>query len=264
MTKEETIFESRVDERSDDHARYFIRLNFNERVQHMIFLICFIVLAITGFMLKLPDDIAARFGEAKDVVFYYRGLLHRIAGTVMILVSIYHVFYLLFKAAGRRWLVDMLPRFKDLTDLLGTMLYYVKFRDKPPEYDRFYYKQKLEYGALIAGATLMSITGVLLWTEEKWPKFVLDIAVIVHGMEAILACLAIMVWHMYEVHLRPRKFPIDNMWITGLIDEEEMREEYPLHYQKIMADPELQKAYIQPEHEDREISRRVAARRGSH
>jgi cytochrome b subunit of formate dehydrogenase len=154
----------------------------------------------------------------------------------------------------------MLPRFKDLSDLFGTMLYYLRFRVRPPEYDRFYYKQKLEYGALIAGATLMSVTGLLLWTEQRWPKFILDIAAIVHGMEAILACLAIMVWHMYEVHLRPRKFPIDNLWITGVIDEEEIREEYPLHYQKIMADPELQKVYIQPEHGERDASGRVSAR----
>jgi cytochrome b subunit of formate dehydrogenase len=254
MAKDKAKLQSKSNEDPGGHGRYFIRLNFNERVQHMIFLICFIVLAITGFMLKLPEDIAARFGEAKDVVFYYRGILHRTAGTIMILVSIYHVFYLLFKPAGRRWLIDMLPRFKYLHDLLGTMLYYVKLRDNPPEYDRFYYKQKLEYGALIAGATLMSVTGLLLWTEQRWPKFILDIAAIVHCMEAILACLAIMVWHMYEVHLRPRKFPIDNLWITGLIDEEEMREEFPLHYKKIMADPELQKVYIQPEHGERDAA----------
>jgi cytochrome b subunit of formate dehydrogenase len=260
MAKQEAKLKSEHHENPGGPRRYFIRLNFNERVQHMIFLICFIVLAITGFMLKLPEDIVAKFGEAKDVMFYYRGLLHRIAGTIMILVSIYHVFYLLFKTAGRRWLVDMLPRFKDLSDLFGTMLYYLRFRVRPPEYDRFYYKQKLEYGALIAGATLMSVTGLLLWTEQRWPKFVLDIAAIVHGMEAILACLAIMVWHMYEVHLRPRKFPIDNLWITGVIDEEEIREEYPLHYQKIMADPELQKVYIQPEHGERDASGRVSAR----
>ena len=57
----------------------------------------------------------------------------------------------------------------------------------------------------------MSVTGLLLWTEQMWPKFVLNIAVIVHGIKAILACLAIMVWHIYEVHLKPRKCPIDNL-----------------------------------------------------
>ena len=90
----------------------------------------------------------------------------------------------------------------------------------------------------------MAVTGILLWTEYLWDKFILDIAILVHGMEAILACLAIMVWHLYEVHLRPHKFPIDNMWITGVINEEEMKEEYPLHYKKIMNDPELQRIYI--------------------
>jgi len=248
MKERRKFFKRKHDEKSEGQGRYFIRLNFNERVQHMIFLICFIILAITGFMLKLPEDIVNHFGSARDVVFNYRGLLHRIAGTVMILVSIYHVFYLLFRRAGRRWLTDMLPRVKDLHDLVGTMLYYLRIKEKPPEYDRFCYKQKLEYGALIAGATLMSVTGLLLWTEEFWPKFFLDIAIIVHGMEAILACLAIMVWHMYEVHLKPHKFPIDNLWITGVIDEEEMKHEFPLHYKKIMADPELQKVFIQPEH----------------
>lgn len=258
MTKKVVSFKSNHAAKSDGQRRYFIRLNFSERVQHMIFLLCFIVLAITGFMLKLPEDIVDKFGEAKTVVFYYRGMLHRIAGITLILVSLYHVLYVLFRPAGRRWLVDMLPRFKDLNDVYGTMLYYLGVRKNPPDYDRFYYKQKLEYGALIAGATLMSVTGLLLWTEQMWPKFILDIAVVVHGMEAILACLAIMIWHLYEVHLRPRKFPIDNMWITGLIDEEEMREEFPLHYNKIMANPELQKVYIQSEPEDGDASQSVS------
>jgi cytochrome b subunit of formate dehydrogenase len=260
MIEERVISANKANEKSDHKKRYFIRLNFNERVQHMIFLICFIVLAITGFMVKIPEDIVSKFGEAKNVVFYYRGISHRIAGVIMILVSLYHVFYLLFKPAGRRWLVDMLPKLKDLHDMLGTMLYYVRVKEKPPEYDRFFYKQKLEYGALIAGTTLMSLTGLLLWTEQMWPKFVLDIAIIVHGMEAILACLAIMVWHMYEVHLKPRKFPIDNLWITGVIDEEEMMEEFPLHYKKIMADPELKEIYIEQERKEADRVRRIFAR----
>jgi cytochrome b subunit of formate dehydrogenase len=102
----------------------------------------------------------------------------------------------------------------------------------------------MEYGALIAGTILMSVTGLILWSESRWSKFILDIAILVHGMEAILACLAIMIWHLYEIHLKPHKSPIDNVWITGVIDEEEMKEEYPLHYQKIMADPKLQEIYL--------------------
>jgi len=224
--------------------RYFIRLTKNERAQHMILLICFIFLAVTGFMVKIPEEIVQRLGTSGTTVFYFRGLLHRTSGIIMILVCAYHGLYLLFTAAGRRWLVDILPRFSDLKDMIFNMFYYLGFKKEPPEFDRFSYKQKIEYFALIAGSTLMSLSGLLLWTEYRWSKFILDIAKIVHGMEAILACLAIIVWHLYEVHLRPHKFPIDNLWITGVIDEEEMKAEHPLHYKRIMDDPELRKIYI--------------------
>ena len=227
--------------------RYFVRLNRAERVQHMIFAACFIVLVITGFMLKIPDSFVAYFGPAGEALFSFRSLLHRTAGTIMIIVCCYHVYYLIFKAAGRRWLMDMLPRPKDLWDMRDNFLYYINIKKEPPEFDRFCYKHKIEYGALIAGTTIVSVTGLLLWTEYNWSKFVVDIATLVHGMEATLACLAIMIWHFYEIHFRPHKSPLDKTWLTGVIDEEEMKEEYGLHYKKIMNNPELQKIYIQRE-----------------
>jgi cytochrome b subunit of formate dehydrogenase len=224
--------------------RYFVRLNYSERVQHIIFAACFFVLVATGFMLKLPEGFLAFFGQAGEALFRYRRLLHRSAGSLMILVGVYHVYYLLFKPAGRCWLVDMLPRFKDLKDMRDNLLYYLNIKKEPPEFDRFCYKNKIEYGALIAGTGIMSVTGIILWTQYEWSKFMVDIAALVHGMEAILACLAIMIWHFYEIHFRPHKSPLDNLWITGVISEEEMKEEYMLHYKKIMNDPELQKIFI--------------------
>jgi cytochrome b subunit of formate dehydrogenase len=210
----------------------------------MIFAICFIVLVVTGFMLKIPDSFVKSLGGAGEIVFSYRSILHRTAGTIMILVGVYHFYYLIFKRAGRRWLIDMFPRFQDLKDMRDNFLYYINIKKEPPEFDRFCYKHKIEYGALIAGTTIVSATGLILWTQYKWSKFIVDIATLVHGMEAILACLAIMIWHLYEIHFRQHKFPLDNMWLTGVINEEEMKEEYALHYNKIMQDPELQEIYI--------------------
>ena len=225
-------------------GRYFVRLNFSERVQHMLFALCFIILVVTGFMLKVPDSFVKSLGTAGEIVFGYRSIMHRAAGTIMILVGVYHFYYLIFKKAGRRWLIDMLPRFKDLKDMRDNFLYYINIKTQPPEFDRFCYKHKIEYGALIAGTTIVSVTGLILWSQYKWSKFIVDIATLVHGMEAILACLAIMIWHLYEIHFRPHKSPLDNMWLTGVINEAEMKEEYALHYKKIMDDPELQKIYI--------------------
>jgi cytochrome b subunit of formate dehydrogenase len=229
---------------SEQDKIYFVRLNYSERVQHFILVVSFIVLVITGFMLKVPADMVKVLGKAGETVFLWRSILHRAAGTVMILVSIYHLYYIIFKPAGRRWITDMMPGLKDLKEMAATFLYYFGIKDRPPEYDRFCYKHKFEYGALFFGNTLMGVTGLLLWTESKWSKFILDISTLIHGMEAILATLAIIIWHLYEVHLRPHKFPVDNMWLTGVIDEEEMKEEYPSHHKRIMADPKLQKVYV--------------------
>jgi len=224
--------------------RYFVRLNRSEINQHMIFATCFIILIITGFMDKIPKEIVDKLGETKEMVFNIRGILHRIAGTIMILVSFYHVYYILFKPAGRRWLFSMIPKVQDAKDLFSNMLYLLGIKDKPPVFDRFSYAHKFEYLALIAGTTLMSLTGILLWTEQLWNKFYLDIGALVHQMEAILAGMAIIVWHLYEVHFKPGKSPLDNMWLTGLIDEHHMEEEHAVHYEKIMADPALQKIYM--------------------
>src|SRR5210317_567037 len=105
--------------------RYFVRLRYSERAQHMIFAGCFFILVVTGFMLKLPEGFLTFFGEAGELLFRYRRLLHRIAGTLMILVGGYHIYYLLCKRAGRRWLMDMLPRLRDLKDMRDNLLYYL-------------------------------------------------------------------------------------------------------------------------------------------
>ena len=244
MEDKDINIERRTDSLEGSENIYFIRLNYSERVQHLILVACFVILVITGFMLNIPEDALMVLGTAGETVFFWRSIMHRVAGTVMILVSLYHVYYLIFRPAGRRWISDMMFRLRDLTEIRDSMKFYMEFKDSPPEYDRFCYKHKFEYFALFFGNTVMAVTGLLLWTESNWSKFVLDISTLIHGMEAILASLAIIIWHMYEVHLRPHKFPVDNLWLTGLIDEEEMKEEYPLHYKKIMADPELQKIYM--------------------
>lgn len=233
-----------TDTSRQETRRLFIRLNRSERWQHMLFALCFLVLAITGFMLRIPENNLTYLGGYREIVFNIRSTLHRFAGVVMIAVSFYHLFYLLARPSGHRWFLDMCPTFQDAKAMLHAFKYYIGWEKTPPAFDRFGYKHKLEYGALIAGTTIMSITGMLLWTESFWNKFYLDISKLVHGMEAILACLAIMVWHLYEVLLKPHRFPMHSVWLTGVIDEATMKTEYPRHYAKIMQDPELQKIFI--------------------
>lgn len=222
----------------------FVRLNRSENGQHFIFVLCFVLLAFSGFAVNLPEGFLPHEGHWDETLFHYRSLSHRIAGVLMLVVCIYHCGYLAFTRAGRRWLHDMLPRVSDLTELRDNLAYYLGRRASPPDFGRFNYKHKAEYGALIIGNILMSVSGIILWSESLWSKFVFDIASVVHGMEAVLACLAIMVWHLYEVHLRPSKFPFDSHWTTGVIPLEEAEEEYPRHYREVMADPHLRRVYL--------------------
>lgn len=211
----------------------FVRLNTHERWQHGLFFISFLLLAITGFTLRLPEDWMRRLGEI-GVGYEVRSLVHRAAGIVMILVSLSHLGYLVLFAEGRRLLRDIMMWPRDLGEMFQNMAFYLGLRREPPVFGRFNYKEKMEYWALFVGNTLMSVSGLMMMFEQMWPRLALDIAGLIHRMEAILACLAIIVWHMYEVHLRPTKsFPHSFVWWHGLMTEEEMEEEHPGYYEEL-------------------------------
>jgi len=215
-------------------GKYYTRLNLHERVQHHLTWTTFVILAITGFMVEFPEDWVARLGQYRDLVFFWRGLLHRIAAIVMMLNMAYQAGYVFFTAAGRGYLRDMLPRLKDFRDFIQNMAYYLGWSHEKPLFDRFNYKEKLEYWTGHIGGIIITVTGLFLWFQEYFPKFVFDVSVLVHTMEAILASSAILVWHFYEVHLKPGKFPMSTIWLDGKISEHELKEEHPLEYERLV------------------------------
>ncbi len=223
--------------------RVFYRLSPDEGGQHVVLVVGFTLLTITGFLVYIPDTWLEPVG-AVGLVSEARMFLHRVGAMVLGAVSAYHLYYLAFKKAGRRFFRDMLPRLRDLAEARDNLAYYLGRRDHPPDFHRFNYRHKFEYYALWTGNLLMGATGVVLWSESYWNKFVLDIALVVHSMEAILACLAVMVWHLYEVHLGPHKYPLDTTWVVPTVSEEEMKALYPAHYREIMADPALRRAFV--------------------
>jgi hypothetical protein len=74
----------------------------------------------------------------------------------------------------------------------------------------------------------MALTGWMLWANNlmlRWlPKAVLDIATAVHFYEAVLATLAIVVWHFYFVIFDPDVYPMDLAWLTGKSPRTERKE----------------------------------------
>jgi len=214
----------------------FHRMSLNHRVQHVVLVILFCLLAATGFALLLPESGLAVLGPHGADVFHVMGIVHRVAGAMMVAVGVYHAWLMLFTEQGRRDFRDLRFHAKpELGHLLHTVLRGLGRRSGPPAMDRFTYKEKFEYWALLWGAAVMAVTGMVLWSASFWPKLAGDACRSVHYYEAILAVLSLAVWHFYNVHLRPGLFPMSRCWIDGSISREEMEEEHLAEMQRMMA-----------------------------
>lgn len=218
--------------------RLYLRMTVNERLQHGILALSFIILVITGFMLRYPEAWWVEgLRNLNSHLFEWRGLTHRIAGVVMCLAGFWHVAYVALTARGRELITALVPCRKDLSDMIGILRYNVGLSRKRPLFLRFSYIEKLEYWALIWGSVLMTLTGFLLWFENTtigmFTKLGFDISRTIHFYEAILATLAIIVWHFYFVIFNPDVYPMNLSWLTGYLSEEEMETEHPLELERL-------------------------------
>jgi len=208
---------------------YVVRMTRNQRWQHFILLTSFFVLVVTGFALKYPDSWFAAFLGLGE---HSRSIIHRIAGVLLIADGIYHIFYVALTADGRRLIRDLFPTVKDAFDAWGTMLYYLGIRKDKPKFARFNYAEKAEYWALVWGTGLMAVTGIMLWAKiyvgNLLARWWLDAATAVHFYEAILATLAILVWHFYQVFFDPDIYPMNTAWRDGKMPAEHYHEEHEL------------------------------------
>ena len=204
-----------------DPRRIVVRMEPEQRMQHLLLLTSFIVLVITGFALKYPESMFARAFLINE---HTRSLIHRMAGSLLMLVSLYHVFYLAAKRSGHQMLMDMLPTPKDAVDVLTNLRYYLGLGGKPARFSRFTYGEKMEYWALVWGTFVMATTGIMLWFKvgvgNLVPRWWLDVATAIHFYEAILATLAIVVWHFYQVIFDPDVYPINWAWWDGKMSVE--------------------------------------------
>ncbi len=218
----------------------YLRMSLNERLQHATFVVSFITLVITGFALKFPEAWwVAPFQRLYPGAFDLRSAVHRIASVIMVLASLYHVYYVAFVPRGRQLLKDLLPRPQDVKDVIAMMRYNLNWSSVRPKFGRFSYIEKSEYWALVWGTILMGATGVILWFDNTFmnllTKLGWDIARTVHYYEAWLATLAIIVWHFYFVIFNPDIYPINLSFWKGTLTEREMLDEHPLELEKLKA-----------------------------
>ena len=218
--------------------RPILRMTGRQRFQHWLLLSSFIALVLTGFALKYPDSwLAILLGGSES----FRRISHRIAGVVMLTAGLLHIAYVAFTTEGRQGVRDLLPRKKDLADFFQAVRYYAGASSSKPKFARFNYGEKAEYWAVVWGTAVMGITGLMVWFKVGMfgllPRWVIDVALAIHFYEAILATLAIVVWHLYNVIFDPDVYPLNWALVDGRVSEEYYREEHELDYDRIKHQP---------------------------
>src|SRR5579859_1542819 len=190
-----------------------------ERVQHALLAGSFLILVWSGFALKYPSQWWARpmlFWEGSSPV---RSIVHRTAAVVFIAVTIVHAVSLAANRQLRRHWRKLVPSKRDIAEAVDTFGYNLGVMSERPALSEHSYVEKAEYWAVVWGAAVMILSGVMLWANSftlAWlPKSLLDVATAVHFYEAVLATLAILVWHFYSVIFDPDVYPLDTAAITG-------------------------------------------------
>jgi cytochrome b subunit of formate dehydrogenase len=205
------------------------------RIEHLILLLSFSILGVTGLIQKFPDN------AVSDLIFAALGgitntrLIHHVAAVVLLVLSAYHVIAVLYKIYVRRRSMTMLPGLKDVTDALDLVRYNLGLTKEHPKMPRYNFGEKFEYWAVVWGTVVMAITGFMLWnpilTTQILPGQFIPAAKAAHGGEAVLAVLAILVWHVYNVHLKMFNKSI----FTGKMTRHQMQEEHGAELAQIEA-----------------------------
>ena len=228
----------------------YLRFSVGERAQHWVLVGSFATLAVTGFALRLGWRLPWVSGEAQETA---RAGLHRGAAVLFVGLALYHLGYLVVTPRGRQMARAILPRVRSLGDvarcgaaclrlgpparsdwreLVATLRYNLGLSPTRPAYGPFAYWEKMEYWALAWGAVVMVGTGLVLWAEtpflNRFPYWAFELFRTVHFWEALLAVLAIVVWHLYYTVINPDVFPLNRAMTRGTLTREEMERDHPL------------------------------------
>jgi cytochrome b subunit of formate dehydrogenase len=232
----------------------FSRLN---RILHVIMIVSFISLALTGMTLKFSytgwaSTLSHLFGGYETA-----GYIHRFAALLMVGIFVMHITDLVRRkkkefSSWRALLLgpdSMVFNKKDLSELIGNMKWFLG-RGPRPNYGRWTYWEKFDYFAVFWGIAVIGSTGFMLWFPEFFTRFLpgwlINVATIIHSDEALLAVGFIFTVHFFNTHLRPEKFPMDLVIFTGRMTLKEFRQDKPAEYEALVKDGSLEEHLVDP------------------
>lgn len=143
----------------------------------------------------------------------------------------------------------MVPRVQDLWDVLNMFRWFFYLGPRP-KLDRWTYWEKFDYFAVFWGVPVIGLSGLMLWfptlVTEFLPGVVLNLAMIIHGEEALLATAFIFAFHFFHNHLRPENFPMDTVIFTGKMTLSRFKEERSVEYDRLVAEGKLDTVLTDP------------------
>ena len=232
----------------------FSRLN---RILHIIMIVSFMSLALTGMTLKFSYTTWAGILSRIFGGYESAGYIHRLAAVMMFGIFAAHLTDVARtkRREKRSWRSiifgpdSMMFNRKDLQDFIGSVKWF--FHKGPrPKFGRWTYWEKFDYFAVFWGIAVIGFTGLMLWFPEIFtmviPGWFLNVATIIHSDEALLAVGFIFTVHFFNTHLRPEKFPMDIVVFTGRMDLEELKEDKPAEYEAHLKNGTLETHLVEP------------------
>ena len=238
------------------HKKYYIqRFNTTQRITHIFVILSFVLLALTGMMLKFANMpwaqyLAEFFGGVKTA-----GTIHRFAAVITFGYFISHIISVIrikirTKTSWREMIFgknSMMFNKKDIQDFWGNIKWFLGFGPRP-DYGRWTYWEKFDYFAVFWGVFIIGFSGLMLWFPEFFtlifPGWFINVATIIHSDEALLAVGFIFTIHFFNTHLRPESFPLDPVIFTGVVPVDEYKEDRPLEYQQLKETGLLKKKVV--------------------
>ncbi len=215
--------------------RKYLRFTISDRGEHWVQMLSFTTLAITGLAQKyagaaLSVWLITALGGIESV-----RIIHRIASVGLMLGTVYHLGSASYKIYVKRSRMFMLPTLKDIRAAWDSVLYNIGRIKNRPQQGRYTFDEKLEYWAFVWGTLVMGISGFMLWnpiaSARFLPGIIIPAAKAAHTGEALLAVLAIIIWHFYNVHIKH----LNTSMFTGYLTENAMQEEHLLELADIKA-----------------------------
>ena len=239
----------------EEGPRYYQRFSVPQRFLHGFLAVTFLGLAMTGLPLRFSTapwavGLARSVGGFGTVLFF-----HLFSAVVLTIAFLIHVANLVYRIVARKeygllWgSTSLVPNLKDIQDFIAQFKWFF-WRGPKPKFDRYAYWDKVDYWAVFWGMGIIGFSGYAMWFAPFFARFIpgslLNIALLIHGEEAILAVGFIFTIHFFNTHLRPDSFPMDLVIFNGRMSEEELKRRHPKEYERLVETGELEKLRVAP------------------